>query len=82
MDKIKYLKLFSTIIRDNGLHRPAMMNKTNIDDVVELNCEDSAFFCALHILELSKAIASELPDEERESFYKLIKENLPHGTYQ
>ena len=48
---------------------------------VELDCEDTAFFCALHALESIKAISYVLHQEELETFYQLIKENLPHGTY-
>ena len=46
---------------------------------VELDCEDTAFFCALHVLESAKAISYVLHQEELETFYQLIKENLPHG---
>ena len=46
---------------------------------VELDCEDTAFFCALHALESIKAISYVMHQEELETFYQLIKENLPHG---
>lgn len=52
---------------------------TSVSHDVELECEDTAFFCALHALESIKAMSYYLHDGEREDFYNFIKENLYHG---
>lgn len=56
--------------------------RTAIQQEIEMNCQDTAFFMMLNVVELANTLALQLPEEERESFYKLIKEKLPHGTYQ
>lgn len=65
---------FKTIITVNG-EAPI-----NINHDVELDCADSAFFCALHALEGIKSMSYVLHEEEREDFYKFIKGNLHYGN--
>lgn len=64
---------FNLVITENG-KAPISLHHD-----VELDCEDTTFFCALHALESIKAMSYVLHQEEREDFYKFIRENLPHA---
>ena len=73
-----YIK--SEIWKDIEEVRP--VNQFSIHHNIEMNCEDSSFFCANHVIDLVNSISVMLSSEERDIFYTTIKENLGYAVYR